>query len=548
MPATKAQTPPIRRGFPFSEFKTLNDGAGTFEGYMSVFGIEDSGGDIVEPGAFTKTLTDLKAKQRARQGVPSGRYLLPIFWNHDPNQCIGGIVDAYEDSHGVYVKGELDLSVEQARNAYSGLKAGYIPGMSFGYFALKYQYDRLGIRHLKELSVFESTITPIPMHDMALVAEVKSACGDPGLPLADRGRAWDGAGAHNRVVAWATDSDGNVDAAKMKQAHFWYDESAPDKITSYKLGFADLIDGKLTAIPRGVFAVAAVLSGSRGGANLNGDTDAVKAKVAAYYKRMAKEFDDDSMTAPWEAKSGKALDFNAAYAAISADDSLQDEWGDTFQALVTSLYSVMCEGNLPGDSGAQDAADTVLQQFSARMSDLVKRSLQAQFTPTLDDDGDSFYDPDGPNATEMPTSMPMMGYDSSDYMSRDTSTAEGKAGRMMSAANHSELGGMISDMGKSLKAMTASHKALQAYHAKMDPSSTKPDANGGDTTSGDTDASSGGKDGKAMQPPTDTGAGRHGDDTTPTEEPLTVEEVRSLIREKMQAQALAQRVGAQQTA
>jgi phage head maturation protease len=41
------------------QVKSVNED-GTFEGYSAVYGNVDLGGDVVEPGAFTKTLSDRK--------------------------------------------------------------------------------------------------------------------------------------------------------------------------------------------------------------------------------------------------------------------------------------------------------------------------------------------------------------------------------------------------------------------------------------------------------------------------------------------------------
>ena len=111
------------------------------------------------------------------------------------------------------------------------------------------------------------------------------------LPLAERHREWDGAAAEKRVRAWAGARD--EPNAKYRDAHAWYDDEKPENFGSYKLLFADVIDGRLTAIPRGVMAAGAVMDGSRGGVDLDrGDIDRVKAHLAKYYKKMG-----DS--APW---------------------------------------------------------------------------------------------------------------------------------------------------------------------------------------------------------------------------------------------------------
>ncbi len=112
------------------------------------------------------------------------------------------------------------------------------------------------------------------------------------LPLADRDREWDGAAAEKRVRAWAGAEDEPNE--KYRDAHVWYDADAKGNFTAYKLLIADVVGGKLVAVPRGVFAAAAVMQGSRGGVDLPAkDVDRVKSHLAKYYTKL-----DD--TPPWE--------------------------------------------------------------------------------------------------------------------------------------------------------------------------------------------------------------------------------------------------------
>ena len=80
------------------------------------------------------------------------------------------------------------------------------------------------------------------------------------LPLADRDREWDGDAAEKRVRKWADAQD--EPNQKYRDAHVWYDSDNKDNFTAYKLLIADVVDGKLKAVPRGVMAA----SGYRGGA------------------------------------------------------------------------------------------------------------------------------------------------------------------------------------------------------------------------------------------------------------------------------------------
>ena len=117
-----------------------------------------------------------------------------------------------------------------------------------------------------------------------------TAFGD--LPLADRERGWDGSAAEKRVRAWAKAEDEPNE--RYRDAHVWYDADRKDRFTAYKLLIADVVDGHLVAVPRGVMAAGNVMDGARGGVDLpDKDVGRVRSHLAKYYKKMG----DD---APWE--------------------------------------------------------------------------------------------------------------------------------------------------------------------------------------------------------------------------------------------------------
>ena len=111
------------------------------------------------------------------------------------------------------------------------------------------------------------------------VAEMTaSATGSVDLPVADRNAEWDGDAAATRVFAWA---DGDV--SKLDRAFAYRDDDAdPSTKASRKLGYADVVDGTLTIIPRGVFAAQGALDGARGGVDLPADQrEAVRERLDA---------------------------------------------------------------------------------------------------------------------------------------------------------------------------------------------------------------------------------------------------------------------------
>ena len=111
------------------------------------------------------------------------------------------------------------------------------------------------------------------------------------LPLADRDREWDGDAADKRVREWADAQD--EPNARYRDAHVWYDADEKGNFGAYKLLIADIVDGRLRAVPRAVMSAAGIMQGARGGVDLPArDVDRVKSHLARYYAKM-----DD--TPPW---------------------------------------------------------------------------------------------------------------------------------------------------------------------------------------------------------------------------------------------------------
>lgn len=144
----------------------VNDN-GTFSGYGSVFGNVDSYREIVAPGAFKSSLAMLK-----ESGDP-----LPVLWQHNAEQPIGGYTDLIEDERGLKVDGFLlkdDVSL--AREAYALMKARVVKGLSIGYYVRADSYDeKTSIRTLTDLDLREISVVTFPANEQAQVDNVKSA-------------------------------------------------------------------------------------------------------------------------------------------------------------------------------------------------------------------------------------------------------------------------------------------------------------------------------------------------------------------------------------
>lgn len=139
------------------------DEAGNFEGYASVFNNIDLGDDIIIPGAFTKVKT-------TRQG----RLKLALF--HDLTRLVGS-AEYMQDDHGLFLKGQINLKVSYARDAYELMKDGTLDSMSIGFNTITEAYEQRSgrnVRVIKEAELWEASIVPFGMNPEAQVMNVKS--------------------------------------------------------------------------------------------------------------------------------------------------------------------------------------------------------------------------------------------------------------------------------------------------------------------------------------------------------------------------------------
>jgi HK97 family phage prohead protease len=140
------------------EIKGISD-TGTFEGLLSPYGNVDDGGDLVEPGAYAKTLKEHGGK-------------IPLLWQHCPDEPIGEL-ELSDQSDGLYCKGKLLMELPTAHKAYLLLKAGVVKGLSIGFRSIRDAVDE-GVRRLKEIRLYEGSIVTFPMNESALITSVKS--------------------------------------------------------------------------------------------------------------------------------------------------------------------------------------------------------------------------------------------------------------------------------------------------------------------------------------------------------------------------------------
>ncbi|MEM7566413.1 MAG: HK97 family phage prohead protease, partial [Pseudomonadota bacterium] len=115
---------------------------GTFEGYASLFGVPDQGGDVVAAGAFSASL--------AKRGAGHIRLL----FQHDPAEPIGVWAEVREDERGLFVRGRLMPEVSRGAEVLALMRAGAVDGLSIGYRTVRSRRDGArGLRILTEVDL-----------------------------------------------------------------------------------------------------------------------------------------------------------------------------------------------------------------------------------------------------------------------------------------------------------------------------------------------------------------------------------------------------------
>lgn len=257
--------------------KSEDGNFGYIEGYAATFD-KDRSGDIIIPGAFKNTI-----KRHQKNNRP-----IRMFFQHNRENMIGGfpIADVKEDEKGLYVKGQINLDVQKGAEVYALAKQGVVRDMSIGFSVDDYDIDKENNQtYLKDIELWEISLVSEPMNTNAQILNVKGALPFKDYDLADQDMEWD-ANAANARIRKITGSD-DKPSDNYKNSFMWYDSANADNFTAYKLPFTDVVDGKIKAIPRAIFAIAAVLKGARGGVDIpESDKQKVADNVNKYYKKM----------------------------------------------------------------------------------------------------------------------------------------------------------------------------------------------------------------------------------------------------------------------
>lgn len=131
------------------------------EGYAARYGEADLNGDVIAPGAFTKTLRSRTAPVR-------------MLYQHASEKPIGRWMELRSTRDGLIARGELLLSSQRAREVYALLKGGALDGLSIGYRTIRSGAARNG-RRILEAELWEVSIVTFPMAPRARLTRIGEA-------------------------------------------------------------------------------------------------------------------------------------------------------------------------------------------------------------------------------------------------------------------------------------------------------------------------------------------------------------------------------------
>jgi len=145
------------------EIKSLDEG-GYFEGYASMFGVQDSDGDVIVKGAFQDSINSYTDANK----MPK------MLWQHDHKDIIGKWQEMREDDNGLYVKGSLIMETQRGREAYALLKAGVLDAMSVGFNISEAGQGGMRGRVIEKVDLWEISLVTWGANPEAKITNVKS--------------------------------------------------------------------------------------------------------------------------------------------------------------------------------------------------------------------------------------------------------------------------------------------------------------------------------------------------------------------------------------
>ena len=145
--------------------KDVDAKQGIVSGYFSAFGMVDSDGDIMMPGAFKRSIQDWGPEAKGRV-----KHLL----NHDPSQPLGKIMELKEDGYGLFYRSQIGTH-KLGQDFVKMVESGLIAEHSIGFRTLREQ-KAAEANEIHEVMLYEgSSLTAWGANEYTPILGIKSS-------------------------------------------------------------------------------------------------------------------------------------------------------------------------------------------------------------------------------------------------------------------------------------------------------------------------------------------------------------------------------------
>ena len=145
--------------FKQGQISDVDEKLGIVKGYGSVFGNVDSDNDIIEKGAYARTI---------KNNGKRVKYL----YQHDITKPIGKMRELEEDSYGLKFIAEIPRTTF-GNEVIELMKYGVIDENSVGIMPVKKDFKEDGVRVISEVKLYEISAVTLASNEEAKILEVK---------------------------------------------------------------------------------------------------------------------------------------------------------------------------------------------------------------------------------------------------------------------------------------------------------------------------------------------------------------------------------------
>jgi len=236
-------------------------------------------------------------------GIDTSAYMAAgagtVLWNHNPDKPIAKCVEIGPMGADLAALVQFPPLGEdpEADLYYAKIKFGSVSGVSIGFNPVETEpmdkaNPKRGPQRYVKSELMEFSFTPVQANRGAIVVEraAKSAEANwkvgasRNLPI-DMESAWDGAEAETSIFDQADFESDSPDTTFARKGFLAYDAANADLKGSYKLPFAKVVDGRLTAVAAGIRAASSRLSQ----ADISDDVARKAQAVIDHYEEKMKE-------------------------------------------------------------------------------------------------------------------------------------------------------------------------------------------------------------------------------------------------------------------